>query len=69
MAKEANNNKPNVVPIPQKGSLGLLAYGYQGLVAWRKKQLNMEDGSNSLVGPVIFGKEVSLYAKVKDEKK
>ncbi len=25
-------------PIPESGSLGLLAMGYQGLIAWRKEK-------------------------------
>ena len=30
-------------PIPEKGSLGLLALGYKGIIAWRKvrKQQNL----------------------------
>ena len=28
--------KPEKLPIPPSGNLGLLAYGYKGLLAWRK---------------------------------
>ncbi|NOQ26235.1 MAG: hypothetical protein GQ564_12800 [Bacteroidales bacterium] len=27
-------------PIPKSGTLGLLALGYQGLIAWRKQKSN-----------------------------
>lgn len=29
---------PLVMEIPVEGSLGILAYGYQGIKAWRKKK-------------------------------
>ena len=33
--KDENGNEFDV---PESGSLGLLAIGYQGLIAWRKKR-------------------------------
>jgi len=41
--------------IPLRGSLGLLAAGYKGLMAWRMKQLNIERDQIIIVPPVIQG--------------
>lgn len=37
MSKE-NEDKKKELEIPVDGSLGLLAYGYKGILAWRKKR-------------------------------
>ena len=39
--------------IPEEGSLGLLALGYQGIVAWRCKKLGVEH-TGEVVGPVLY---------------
>jgi len=36
------NEKEKEFEIPEQGSLGLLAIGYAGLVAWRKKRKEVE---------------------------
>ncbi len=53
---QANSNKLNEVPqsmeVPPQGSLGLLAYGYKGLLAWRlarKNALKKEEGEDGKV--------------------
>lgn len=35
---EFKDEKGNIIDIPKKGSLGLLASGYKGLIAVRKKR-------------------------------
>lgn len=49
MEKNNANNKTGekkskdmIVEIPVEGSLGILAYGHQGLDAWRKKKSEVE---------------------------
>jgi len=37
-SNSSSEQHPLVMEIPVEGSLGLLAYGYQGLKAWRKKK-------------------------------
>jgi hypothetical protein len=34
------------IAIPQKGSLGLLALGYRGLMAWRAKRIEQSKQKN-----------------------
>lgn len=37
-SNSSTEQHPLVMEIPVEGSLGILAYGYQGLKAWRKKK-------------------------------
>ncbi len=39
---EGKKSKDIIVEIPVEGSLGILAYGAQGLDAWRKKKSEVE---------------------------
>lgn len=42
--------------VDERGSLGLLAIGYKGLMLWRNKQLNKNsENSIEIIGPVIEG--------------
>lgn len=34
--KDQKPDKSHEMPVPPSGNLGLLAYGYRGLLAWRK---------------------------------
>lgn len=47
---EENNFMVNGKPwdIPEKGSLGVLALGYKGIIAWRKKRKELENSSDNL---------------------
>jgi hypothetical protein len=55
--------------IPEEGSLGLLALGYQGIMMWRCKKLNQEY-AEQIVGPVLYQKElqVSVIGNEKESK-
>ena len=53
--------------ITEEGSLGLLALGYQGIVAWRCKKLGIEY-KGQVIGPVIYDKELKVSI-VGDEQK
>lgn len=46
--------------IPLRGSLGLLAAGYKGLMAWRMKQLNIVRDQIIIVPPVIQGAAIPV---------
>lgn len=37
----------NNYEIPEEGSLGLLAYGYVGLMAWRQKKIELAQQNNN----------------------
>ena len=65
MAQE-NTNKPtheykkgDVYKVPPEGSLGLLALGYQGLVAWRKAQEEAKAQTKGAAGDIEIETEVS----------
>ena len=53
--------------IPEEGSLGLLALGYQGIVAWRCKKLGIEY-TGQVVGPVLYNKELKVSIIGDDQK-
>ena len=36
MSKKGQNKPEINIPVPPEGNLGLLAYGYKGLLAWRQ---------------------------------
>ena len=46
MENSTNNKNLNSIEIPVEGSLGLLAYGAQGIKAWRKKRKEVADQKN-----------------------
>lgn len=58
MAKK-EYKKGDQYTIPEEGSLGLLALGYQGLMMWRAKQLGSQY-EGELLGPVIHKKEIRV---------
>lgn len=51
--------------ISQDGSLGLMAMGYKGLMAWRKKIMNIDSADEELIGPLFRGKELKGFAASK----
>ena len=64
MAQE-NTNKPaheykkgDVYKVPPEGSLGLLALGYQGLVAWRKAQEEAKANAKETAGNIEVEAEI-----------
>jgi|GEM_PF-4681114 len=46
MVSKINNKNDSEIVQPQ-GSLGLLALGFRGLIAWRKTRLNHKNKQNS----------------------
>jgi len=52
--------------IPVKGSLGLLAAGYKGVMLWRMKRLGIKNTELKIVPPIVFGKILKL-ANIKKE--
>ncbi len=53
--------------IPEEGSLGLLAIGYKGILAWRCRKLGVKD-TGQIIGPVLYNKELKVSV-IGDEKK
>ena len=48
--------------IPDEGNLGLLAFGYRGIIAWRKKR-------EEAFGHRIYSPYLALLEKVKEQQK
>jgi len=64
MLKIMKEKENYIVPI--KGSLGLLAAGYKGIMLWRMKKLGAEDADLKIIPPIVFGKILKV-TKVKIE--
>jgi hypothetical protein len=48
ISKDKNEDGPEHLPVPPSGSLGLLAYGYKGLLAWRKARREAKDPESTI---------------------
>ena len=46
--------------IPIKGSLGLLASGYKGIMVWRMKKLGLQEQGIKIVPPIVLGKVLKM---------
>ena len=46
--KDKKEKLPKEIPVPPSGNLGLLAYGYKGLLAWRKARKEATDPENTI---------------------
>ncbi len=64
--EEKQHNKQ--YDIPMKGSLGLIAAGYKGIMVWRMKKMGMDSKDIRIIPPIVNGKVLSLVQK-KDQNK
>jgi hypothetical protein len=65
MEKKQNKKR---YEIPVKGSLGLLAAGYKGIMVWRMKKMGLENSELKIIPPIVFGKVLSI-SKPKEQPK
>lgn len=66
MEENVTQEEAEKYEIPVKGSLGLLAAGYKGVMVWRMKKLGIKNTEIKIVPPIVFGKILKL-ANIKKE--
>lgn len=60
---ESTNEKGESFEVPVKGSLGLLAVGYKGIMLWRMKKMGLDGPDIKIIPPIVFGKVLRLAHK------
>lgn len=64
-----NKNDNEEYDIPDKGSLGLLAAGYKGIMVWRMKKLGMQNQEIKIIPPLVLGKVLKLKKSITEKPK